>query len=232
MLMRERQATFLNTGIYSIPEASRLTRVSKDRIRRWLRGYHSELRGKNYPPLWKSQLPSVENTVALGFLDLMEIKFVDAFLRHGVSWAVIHKVREKAQEIYPDTDHPFCTKQFFTDGRQIFRDLHAETGEECLQEIATNQIVFSNITRPFFKELEFEGEIFMRWWPLGKDRQVVIDPRKNFGQPTIFIAGVPTQSLHRSYLANGSSYEEVARWYEIGADSVREAVDYEQSLAA
>jgi uncharacterized protein (DUF433 family) len=229
--MTARNTTYLNTGIYSIPEASRLTGVSKGRIGRWLRGYHSGLRGRNYPPLWSSQLPCIENTVALGFLDLIEIKWVNAFLKAGVSWSTIHKVREKAQELYTDTAHPFCTKQFVTDGRQILRDLFEETGEESLHEIATDQIVFAEITKPFLKELDFEDGEFLRWWPLGKDRPIVVDPRKNFGQPTIAKEGIPTQNLARSYKANGS-FEEVARWYETSAEFVKEAVDYEQSLAA
>lgn len=224
---------YINVGIYTVPEASRLSGVSKDRIRRWLRGYRSGQRNKVYLPLWKSQLPSIEHKVALGFLDLIEIKFVDAFLNAGVSWHVIHKVRERAKDIYDDTDHPFCTKQFVTDGRQIFRDLHAETGENCLVEIATNQAVFAEITKPFLKQLEFrDGTVLERWWPLGKDRNIVIDPRKNFGQPTIFREGIPTETLARSYEANTSSFEEVARWYEISPKSVQEAIEYEQSLAA
>jgi uncharacterized protein (DUF433 family) len=231
--MRDRQTTYLNMGIYTVVEASRLTGVSKERIRRWLRGYHSELRKRNYPPLWESQLPPIENKVALGFLDLIEIKFVGAFLNSGVSWAIIHKVREKAQKLYIDTNHPFCTKQFVTDGRQIFQDVHDETGDICLVEIATDQRVFAAITKPFLKQLEFrDGSTLERWWPLGRDRHIVVDPRKNFGQPTIATEGIPTQNLARSYKANGSSLEEVARWFEIRPESVKEAVEYEMSLAA
>jgi uncharacterized protein (DUF433 family) len=229
--MVDRSQPYLNTGIYTVNEAWRLTGVSKERIRRWLRGYYSNLRDRNYPPLWKSQLPSLENKVALGFLDLIEVKFVDAFLNEGVSWAVIHKVREKAQKLYPETDHPFCTQKFFTDGHQILREVHQETGEVCLEEIATNQRVFAQITKPFLKQLEFkDGAILERWWPLGTERLVVVDPRKNFGQPTISVDGIPTQILARSYRANGS-FEEVAKWYEINPLSVQEAVEYEQSLA-
>jgi len=230
--MTESKITYLNTGIYTVAEASRITGVSKERIRRWLCGYHSELRQKDYPPLWKSQLPSIKDKVALGFLDLIEVRFVDAFLNAGVSWAIIHRVREKAQQLHPETNHPFCTKQFVTDGRQIFRNLHDETGEDCLEEIATDQRVFAEITRLFLKELEFrDGTTLERWWPLGKERHIVVDPRKNFGQPTVVTEGIPTQNLARSYKANGSSLDEVARWYEISSESVREAVEYEQSLA-
>ncbi|HEY5743548.1 MAG TPA: hypothetical protein VIS99_13515, partial [Terrimicrobiaceae bacterium] len=97
--MTQSKTTYLNVGIYTIPEASHLTGVSKERIRRWLRGYHSRVRKKNYSPLWRPQLPAISGQVALGFLDLIEIRFVGAFLDKGVSWPMIHKVREKAAEI-------------------------------------------------------------------------------------------------------------------------------------
>jgi uncharacterized protein (DUF433 family) len=80
--------------------------------------------------------------------------------------------------------------------------------------------------------LEFRGgTILERWWPLGVNRHVVVDPKKNFGQPTISQEGIATQVLAASVRANGS-VEEVARWYEISAESVRDAVEYEQTLAA
>ena len=224
--------TYLNVGIYTIPEASRLTGVSRERIRRWLKGYRSNLRGKSYAPLWQPQLPQIEGKLALSFLDLIEVKFVGAFLDQGVSWPMIHKVREKAGELYPEVSHPFCTRQFVTDGRQVFRTVHNETGDASLLEIASDQQVFFDITEPFLKQLDFRGDAMLeRWWPLGQDHRVVLDPRKNFGQPTLSEEGVATQVLAESFRANGS-IEEVARWYEIQPQFVQEAVDYEQSLAA
>ena len=226
------KVTYLNVGIYTVAEASKLTGVSKERIRRWLKGYHSNLRKKDYAPLWPSQLPAISNKVALGFLDLIEVKFVGEFLDRGVSWPMIHKVREKASQIYPGVSHPFCTQKFVTDGQQVFIEVHRETGEQSLFEIATDQHVFAEIIKPFLKQLEFrEGTILERWWPLGIDHHIVVDPRKNFGQPTISGEGIATQVLAQSVRANGSM-EEVARWYEISPQAVRDAVDYEHSLAA
>ena len=228
------ETSYLNTGIYSVTEAFALTRVSSSRIRRWLRGYHFKSRSKHYssPPLWSGQLEPVENNLALGFLDLMEIRFVDAFLKHGVSWSMIHKAREKAAERFPEVSHPFCTNRFVTDGREIFVELQHETSEPGLLEIVQNQKVFGEIVRPFLKEFDFgEGNILERWWPLGKDRLVAIDPRRNFGQPTIFKDGVPTKILATSLNANGS-VEEVAEWFEVSPQSVADAAEFEQQLAA
>ena len=60
---------------------------------------------------------------------------------------------------------------------------------------------------------------------------MALDPKRNFGQPTIFEEGVPTRVLAKSVKANGS-LGKVARWYEISVRSVREAVEFEQALAA
>ena len=225
---------YLNAGIYTVPEASRLTGVSTGRIRRWLKGYTYTARKKRYssPRLWTGQFKAVDNKLALGFLDLIEVKLVDAFLSLGVSWGVIHKARDHAQKWFPGESHPFCTRKFLTDGRQIFLQLHRETGEASLVEIAGNQQVFAQIMQPFLKELEFSAENALeRWWPLGRDHRIAVDPRRNFGQPIIFQEGIPTHTLVRSVRANGSA-EEVARWYEISPEAVQEAVEFENKLAA
>jgi uncharacterized protein (DUF433 family) len=225
---------YLNTGIFSVPEAAKLTGVSGGRIRRWLKGYRYTSREKRYAsmPLWRGQFQPINNKMALGFLDLIEVRFVEAFLRAGVSWDMIHKARDKAAERFPGESHPFCTQRFFTDGREIFVELHKETREPSLVEIVESQQVFSEIVRPFLAELEFgPGNILERWWPLGKEGKIAVDPKRNFGQPTVFEEGIPTRVLARSVKANGS-VQEVARWYEVSSEAVREAVEFEQKLAA
>jgi uncharacterized protein (DUF433 family) len=220
----------LNTGIYTIPQACRFTAVSSGRIRRWLKGYRSGSK-KQYAALWSAQLPVLRHKVALGFLDLIEIKFVGAFLDRGVSWPMLHKAREKAAALYPGISHPFCTGQFVTDGSEILAEVHQESGQTRLLELATNQQVFAELTQPFFKQFEFDArKIIERWWPLGLDVQLVLDPRRNFGQPIVHPSGIPTAVLAKSFQSN-QSVETVADWYELEPHLVRQAVDYEQSLA-
>lgn len=225
--------SLLQTGIYSIPEASRLTRVSTWRIRRWLRGYEFKTKhGRQHSPeVWLSQLAPIDSRVALGFLDLLEIHCVDALIKTGVSWKTLRQAHAKAQELFRHR-HPFCTNQLMTDGQTIFMTLLEKNDEKTLWDMKDVQRVFDRIIRPFLKNVEFEqGEIPARWWPLGQDQLVALDPRRNFGQPSIFQDGIPTSVLARSVSANGS-VEEVARWFEISPASVRNAVKFEQSLAA
>jgi uncharacterized protein (DUF433 family) len=226
-------STYFNTGIYTVRDAARLTRVSTGRIRRWLRGYRYRSRKKAYasPPLWRGQWEPIDQSLALGFLDLIEIRFVDAFLKAGVSWATLRQARERAEEMFK-VSHPFCTNRFVTDGREIFVELHRETGEPSLIEIVQRQAVFAHIIKPFLKELEFaEGSGLVRWWPLGEKRLVVLDPTRNFGRPIVAQHGVPTEVLANAAKAAGSMAE-VARWYEVPEREIHDAVEFEQRLAA
>ncbi len=225
--------SLLQIGIYTIAEASRLTGISRPRIRRWIRGYEFRVKHGRHrsPAVWKSQLQPIDHAIALGFLDLLEIRAVDAFINAGVSWKTLRQVHDEARN-WIGHSHPFCTNRFATDGHTIFLELREKNHEVMLWDMKDVQRVFDRIIRPFIKNVEFDrGKIPRRWWPRGKSRQVALDPRRSFGQPIIFHEGIPTQILARSARANGS-IEEVARWFEIKSASVREAVDFEQELAA
>lgn len=225
--------SLIQTGIYSIPEASRLTHVSTWRIRRWLRGYELKTQHgrQRSAAVWHSQLVPIDSKIALGFLDLLEVRCVDALITAGVSWKTLRQAHTKVQKWVGHT-HPFCTNRLVTDGQTIFMQLREKNNEMTLWDMEDLQRVFNQIVRPFLQNVDFApGEIPARWWPMGKNRLVALDPRRNFGQPSIFNDGIPTSILARSVSAN-NSVEEVARWFEISPKSVRGAIEFEQSIAA
>jgi uncharacterized protein (DUF433 family)/DNA-binding transcriptional MerR regulator len=228
--VRDRQSNLLNTGLYSVSEAARLTRVSAGKIRRWIKGYYFH-RGESLrhsDAVWQADIKPLDDKLALSFRDLLELRFVDAFIKAGVSWTTMRRAHAKAQEELRTT-HPFCSKRIATDGKNILLKQAQEDSDEALINLVTEQREFRRIVQNFLKELEFSGDEII-WWPLGKDRQIVVDPRRNFGQPTVAKSGVPAITLSRSVKAN-SSVDMVARWYEVQRDEVRDAVEYEESLA-
>jgi len=166
----------------------------------------------------------------LAFLDLVEIRFVDAFLNQGVTWQVLRKAAAKAQD-FVGTSHPFSTRKFKTDGRHIFAELEDAKGGTSLIELLKSQHYFERVISPYLKDLEFDGDEPSRWWPLGLNRrQIVIDPARSFGQPIIATRGIPTAVLAQAVKAHGS-IAEVARWYETDVASVKAAVRFEQRLS-
>jgi uncharacterized protein (DUF433 family) len=223
-------SNLLNTGLYTVPDAARLTRISSGKIRRWLKGYDfkSGERIHHSDAVWQGEHPPIENKLTLSFRDLLELRFVDAFIRAGVSWRTMRRAHAKARQEL-GTSHPFCSNRIFTDGRSILLRQGEEDSDQALIDLANDQVEFARIVNPLEKELDFSGADVV-WWPLGKDRQIVIDPRRNFGQPSVVKSGVPTAVLARSTKAN-SSQAIVARWYEVHPDEVRDAVEFEEALA-
>jgi uncharacterized protein (DUF433 family) len=222
----------LNLGIYTPFEASQLTGVSVWCIRRWLRGYRFKVKEGTHhsPPVWKSDIDPIENTSALSFHDMLEVRFVSAFLAKGVSWPNIRKAHERAAQLFEES-HPFSKNRFQTDGHGIFVELYENTGDSKVLELAHSQQVFAEFVKPFFKDLEFsKDDQLLTWWPLGKDRLIVLDPRRSFGQPIVSKHGVPARAL--SAAAKKSNVKEVARWYEVSEQEVKDAVEFEQRQAA
>jgi uncharacterized protein (DUF433 family) len=227
--------SFINVGrgVYTLAEASRLTGVNRYRISRWTRGYTFSHHGKrqSMPPLIGGAPDSLESPI-LTFSDLIEIRFLDAFRQHGVSTPALRIASQRAKELL-GRHHPFSTQIFKSDGRTILAEITKETGDKVLLDIVNEQYVFEKVIAAYlYVGLDFnELKEPARWWPLGKDHSVVIDPQRCFGAPIVAKAGIPTKILNSAVEAE-KSIEFVARWYEVEINEVEDAVQFETKLAA
>lgn len=223
----------LGSGVYTIPQASRLTNVPAATIRRWLYGYRYPVsggvaRGKN---VIAADLPRRPRATGLSFKDLIELRFVEAFRRAGFPWSKLRPAAEIAARI-TGSDHPFSTNRFRTDGQSMYMDEGVEL-DLSLLNVLTSQRGFRRLIEPGLKDVDFAADdgAPLRWWPDGTRSAVVVDPRRAFGQPIVADCGVLTLNLAAAYRAN-RSYKAVASWYEMPVRSVRDAVRFENRLAA
>jgi uncharacterized protein (DUF433 family) len=225
---------YIGQGVYSIAEAARLTGVDARKITRWLKGYeyHNKESDGVSAPVFHSDYGSENGRIALSFLDMVEIRFVDAFRQHGVSWRAIRIASRKAAELL-GYDHPFSMRKFLTDGKTIVARIAKEQNDIELIDLVTDQYQFDKIITPYLYEgLEFsKHDTATKWWPLGKQHSIVIDPQRSFGKPILDKYNIPTSTIAASYKGN-KSYSEIARWFEIDAHSVKDAIDFELRLAA
>ena len=217
-----------------MPEAARLTKVPSRSIRRWLLGYCRRPAEGAYeiPAVWGAQIPPTDGTVGLGFHDLMEVRFVNEFRRHGVSWNTIRLAAQRARQDF-QRDHPFSTQRFRTDGRIIFAEIIEKTGETKLLDMIRNQYAFHQVvSQSLYAGLEFSSrDEVVRWYPMSPKRQVVIDPERAFGRPIVVREGVPTAVLAKAVDVEGS-VESVAKWFEVNPQAIRAAVAFERELGA
>jgi uncharacterized protein (DUF433 family) len=235
----------LGIGHYTVPEAARLLRLPTSSIRRWLGGYSSMSKGGerlNFPPLWTPQVPAFENRIELGFRDLIELRFVSAFVDAGLGILTIRQCLKQAREIVKD-ERPFSTHRFRTDGKTIFFEFvesivaanqTAEIPEDERQkliDLKNKQFVFREMIAQTFKDVDLDGDAVTRWRPFHGKSSIVVDPTRAFGQPITTDAGVPTSTLARAVKAEGSA-KRVAFLYSVPVAAVRDAVEFESELAA
>jgi uncharacterized protein (DUF433 family) len=229
--------SYVGIGLYTISEAARLLRVPARKLRRWAEGYSFKAVGgsKRMEPLFERADPDLVDHSILSFTDLIELQMVRMFRDEGVSMQTIRAAARWAAREF-GTNHPFAVKRFHTDGKRLFAEReYVPAGEvspqRFYQELPTCQLVLEDAAKQFFKKLDYEDEEVLHYWPLGRDRGVVLDPERSFGKPIDHESGVPTLVLYQMATA-GESVESIARWYKVKPEAVTAAIDYEQTLAA
>ena len=230
----------IGTGIYSPAEAAALLKAPVDEVRRWAFGYARRRDGEvvRYGPLIHTELPELEGQHALTFIELVELMFIKGFRQAGVPWRTIHEAASVAARIFRN-EHPFALRQFFADPSGVYALLReADDGESMVQLAGSGQHVFVDLVRPYLGQLEFDPlEVPTRWWPLGRDARVMVDPAVSFGQPIVADVGIPTRILAEAWEAElgydrDRALDRVAWLYKVPHRHVQTAVRFEEWLRA
>ncbi|PSJ57566.1 hypothetical protein C7I84_18040 [Mesorhizobium ephedrae] len=205
-------------------------RTSPGSVNRWLSGYTYRREGqeRRMPPLWRPQITRPDEHLEIGFRDLIELRFVKAFLDEGIGLLAVRNCLEYART-YVDDERPFSTQRFRTDGRTIFLESVEHSGESRMLDLKKRQYVFRDVIIRTFRDLDIEADAVVRWRPYNGKQSIVIDPQRAFGQPIASKYGVPTVALAQAVGAEGS-VEDVARLFDVPASVVRDAVRFEESL--
>ena len=226
--------SLVGIGLYSVAEAAALSGIPAVKIRRWLFGYTSNYQKQeiNHPGLWQTQVAS-HNIEGLGFHDLLEIRFVDAFREHGVSLQAIRAAAQHARDFF-NSDYPFTCDRFRTDGRTIFAEILEETGDNALVDMVKKQYVFKQVIRPsLYKGIQYDAEgDASHWFPLGnRNKRVVLDPERAFGKPIVTDSGVPTDILYSAYLAE-EDINFVSNIYDVPVIDIEAAINFEKGISS
>ncbi|MBW3571372.1 MAG: hypothetical protein KY467_09715 [Gemmatimonadetes bacterium] len=228
------------TGIYTPADAATLLHERAETVRRWAFGYRrTRVSGPTvHPPLIQTDLPELEGQRALTFVELIELLYIRAFQRAGVPWRLIRQAANVAGRMY-STDHPFALRQLYADPHSVYGAVQEPDGSESLvQLVGHGQHAMWQMVKPYLEQLEFGGDnLAQRWWPMGRDAGVVVDPRFAFGAPIVEEVGIRTRTLAGAYRAELPAYgeravERVAWTFEIDPRDVQSALGFERWLKA
>jgi uncharacterized protein (DUF433 family) len=226
--------TAVGKGLYTVPEASRYTKLPRSTVRRCLAGYEYASAGgrrrRARPQFAGDFARTVEGRTlveAVSFRDLIELRFVAAFRERGVAGQEIRLAAASLARTL-QTAHPFCSRKFRTLAGRILLDIEDAEGIPHVIELARDQRVMREIVRPFAEDVHFDDNDPVLWRPSEGCGRVVLDPARSFGRPLVEQGAVPTVTLYRAWNAEGKRAAAAARWYGVTPEDVEAAVAFEE----
>lgn len=202
---------------YRITEAARYARIAPQTVASW----HGAPQDNRRPTL-----SAKAKGAALSYMQLIEVAVVAAFRKSGVTLPKIRAAREYVSKQL-EAEFPFAEYRFKTDGRDLWMDyaqIEASMGDKKLLKASQKgQLAWSDIIGKL-QEFDYDSDLAVRWHVDGKDSEVVIDPRLQFGAPTVL--GVPTWAFRGRWEA-GEPLDEIADDFGVPNSSVLAALQFE-----
>lgn len=204
---------------YRIREAARYAKLSPQTVAKW----HGKPGGNR-----KSTLSTKEKGAALSYLQLIEVAVVASFRQAGVRLNKIEAAREYlAKQL--EAEFPFAAYRFKTDGKDLWMDyaqFEADAGDKTLLAASQGgQLAWGDIIGRLH-EFDYENDhgLAIRWHVAGRDENIIIDPRIQFGSPSI--EGVATWAFAGRWEA-GESVDDIAEDFGVANTDVIAALRFE-----
>jgi uncharacterized protein (DUF433 family) len=211
----------IGTGFYTIPDISRILRLPYQKVNLWVNKYWDGELGSEFE---SSYSWTIDNSKAVSFHTLIEFYVLYMLAESGVRTRSVLNAHKELSK-YFNTLFPFAQKSILenirTDGRKIYFNLNGT----LLSLDGTKQFNL-NFIEIFFKNLEFDKELLAsRFWPLGKEKNIIIDPKRQFGHPVIGSTNIYPETLYNLY-KSGEPVDFIAFTYEVGEQEVRDAIAF------
>ena len=212
--------------IYTFSEAARLAKTTPGTIKRWIVGTKTSI------PLFEPAHLDERDPAVVSFVQLVEVVVASSFRRKGnVSLEVVRQAHHNARN-HLGVEYPFASLKLEPLAGHIILRLRQDKLEKGLPAIDSLGLsTIPGLTIEVLDDLEYETELATRWWPVGKQRPIVIDPRFSAGLPTIPQRRVTIQNIRKRWLA-GQTIQFISKDLELEDMTVEDALRYSEQIAA
>ena len=214
----------LGGGIYTIPEVAFILKLPTAKVRRWMKDFWDDGFSKsNYVEYsWGTGREKGTN-----FFTLIEFYVFYQLREINVSVKKIIAAHQEMAELL-ETAYPFASSKILSDGKSILFILNDGT---VVNADKSRQAAFKQIIEDFCKKIEFStSDIAERFYPLGKEKHIIIDPHHQFGQPVVEETNILAQTLYDLYTA-GETVGFLTRLYDLREADVVCAIELFNSKA-
>jgi len=219
------QNRWLTQKMYSFSEVAHLAHVSASTVRNWLFGYTTE-RGR-VEPLFQNHN---EDEKVCSFLELIEVVVAANFRKaEHKSFKTVRFAYDNARKIYK-LDYPFARVELKAIGGHIVHILR-EPGASLQAIDQPEQHTLPDLVQQIVTEqIEYEYELARRWYPIGKNIPIVVDPRISAGVPIIEGRGITVEAIYKRFKAD-QDIAFIEKDFDLKHGIVEKVIRYREKLA-
>ena len=214
-------------GIFTIPDLARILNLKYHKVQKVLNEY--------WDTRFAAQLGSKYSWTdgksrAVTFHTLVEFYIYYRFKEAGANTKDILKAHQELSERF-DTPFPFASSQIINKVGTFGKKIVISLDPEHIMDLNNTRQLKLHFIKSFITKLDFDGnDLASRFWPLGKEKSVVVDPHHQFGQPTIAGSNILTATVFNMYLAK-EPVPFIASTFGLNDKSVADAIDFCKNAA-
>lgn len=214
--------------VYTISQTAKLAGVSPITVRRWL--YGADNPSTKMRPVFGGEDKYKENIAEVSFLQLAEIVVVSRFRQRKVKLDTLRQAHAYACKIL-DLKYPFAWLHLKTDGVHVFSDFEKNHPDASLLTLdKKGQLTLPGNVIQALELFDYEEEFAARWYPIGRNVPIVIDPRYGAGRPTIPYRRLPVASIYNRW-KSGEKINFIASDYSLKPKIVETTLQYAENYA-
>lgn len=211
----------IGIGAYTPAEIAKILRLPVDKVRRWIKDYWDGKLGEAYALKysWKT-----DGSRAVGFRTLIEFYVMMQLAEAGVRPNRVLQAHQELSNWY-DNAFPFALKEVLENIKTDAKHIYFHKDGDTIALDGTRQLNMDFI-QVFFTRLDFdEQHLASRFWPLGRDKSIVIDPERKLGHPVINDSNIYPETLQQHRLS-GDPVPYIAYIYDLTEQQVQDALEY------
>lgn len=217
----------LGTGVYTLPDVAAILKLPYYKVNRWINIFWDGKLGKEFQ---KKYTWNIGLNKAVNFYTLVELNIFYQLSKAGVP---SREILEAHKQLSHDNNspYPFAMKNVINSLRTDGRKVMLETSLYDIHSLVKGKQFYLTFIKDYLKNLDFEnGELALRYWPIGKDHSIVCDPHHKFGMPVINGTNIQTQVIYDMIKSN-EPIEFISSLYEISTSQVLDVVKFHQDAA-
>ena len=211
----------IGLGIYTASEIAQILRIPYRNVYTWMNKYWDGKLGKEYGSSYSWQ---AYGSRAVSFHTFIEFYIMMRFSEAGVKPKQVLMAHSELVKMY-ETPFPFALKEVLKGIKCDGKYIYLKTKDGIIELNGTKQFNLTLI-QMFFVNLDFDKDnLASRFWPMGKQKSILVDPERRFGHPVIDGKNIFPEVIYNHHIA-GDPIKYIAHIYELSEEEINHALEY------